>query len=75
METCAIDGSLRVPRLINGLWQLAGGHATEIDIPTAAEAMKPLIGAGLSCFDMADHDGVAELVIGQFNAWVAEFEA
>ncbi|KAK6849717.1 hypothetical protein PG995_013550 [Apiospora arundinis] len=37
--------------------------------------MKPLIGAGLSCFDMADHYGVAELVIGQFNACVAEFEA
>ncbi|KAK8100159.1 hypothetical protein PG999_010533 [Apiospora kogelbergensis] len=68
VEQCTIGDTLAVPRIINGLWQLAGGHDTNIDIKTAAEAMKPLIGAGLSCFDMADHYGDAELVIGQFNA-------
>ncbi|KAK7953471.1 Aldo/keto reductase [Apiospora saccharicola] len=67
-ERCTIAGSLTVPRMINGLWQLAGGHDAEVDISTAAEAMKPLIDAGLWCFDMADHYGEAEVVVGQFNA-------
>ncbi|KAK8065517.1 hypothetical protein PG997_012264 [Apiospora hydei] len=67
-EQCTIAGSLRIPRMINGLWQLAGGHDTDIDIAMAAKAMIPLIDAGLWCFDMADHYGDAELVVGQFNA-------
>ncbi|KAK8034889.1 hypothetical protein PG993_009884 [Apiospora rasikravindrae] len=69
VEQCTIAGSLRIPRMINGLWQLAGGHDTDIDISVAAEAMKPFrIDAGLWCFDMADHYGDAEVVVGQFNA-------
>ena len=45
VEQCTIGGSLTVPRLINGLWQLAGGHDTDIDINMAAEAMRPLYAA------------------------------
>lgn len=41
-ERATIGGSLEIPRMINGLWQLAGGHDENVDITAAAEAMKPL---------------------------------
>ncbi|KAM0820870.1 putative NADP-dependent oxidoreductase domain-containing protein [Seiridium cardinale] len=66
-ERTTIGGSLEIPRMINGLWQLAGGHDKNINIATASSAMDPLIKAGLSCFDMADHYGDAELVVGHHN--------
>ncbi|KAM3087390.1 hypothetical protein ACMFMG_001485 [Clarireedia jacksonii] len=63
-ERTIIGGSLEIPRMINGLWQLAGGHDQNIDVTAAASAMEPLIDAGLDCFDMADHYGDA----GQHNS-------
>jgi len=41
-ETAIIGKSLEIPRMISGLWQLAGGHDTDIDISSAAKAMDPL---------------------------------
>ncbi|KAK1461882.1 endoribonuclease L-PSP [Colletotrichum cuscutae] len=81
-----IAGSIEIPRILNGLWQLAGGRDQDINVAAAADAMKPLydmhpkiqlygslltsfgrIQAGLDGFDMADHYGPAELVIGHHN--------
>ncbi|KAH8882182.1 Aldo/keto reductase [Thozetella sp. PMI_491] len=67
-EVTTIAGKVEIPRIINGLWQLAGGHDPHVDIGGAVQAMAPLIEAGLSCFDMADHYGDAELVIGEYNS-------
>ncbi|KAH8198028.1 hypothetical protein TruAng_007803 [Truncatella angustata] len=67
-ERTTVGGTLEIPRMINGLWQLAGGHDKNIDIAIATSFMEPLIKAGLSCFDMADHYGDAELVIGHHNS-------
>ncbi|KAK1637759.1 endoribonuclease L-PSP [Colletotrichum phormii] len=67
VERTTIAGSIEIPRILNGLWQLAGGHDQNIDVAAAANAMKPLIEAGLDGFDMADHYGPAELVIGHHN--------
>ncbi|KAH7024816.1 NADP-dependent oxidoreductase domain-containing protein [Microdochium trichocladiopsis] len=64
MERTTIAGDIEIPRMINGLWQLAD---MKVDIPNAAKAMDSLIASGLSCFDMADHYGDAELVIGKYN--------
>ncbi|KAF9763238.1 hypothetical protein IL306_003207 [Fusarium sp. DS 682] len=66
-ERTTIGGSLSVPRMINGLWQLAGGHDKDVDIAVASSGMDPLINAGLDCFDMADHYGDAELIVGHHN--------
>ncbi|CAI7597923.1 unnamed protein product [Penicillium glandicola] len=66
-ERTLIANSLEIPRMLNGLWQLAGGHDKNVDIAAAAEAMGSLIDAGLDGFDMADHYGDAELVIGQHH--------
>ncbi|ORY57726.1 NADP-dependent oxidoreductase domain-containing protein [Pseudomassariella vexata] len=64
-ERTTMGGSLEIPRMLNGLWQLAGGHDDKVDILAATAAMDLLIEAGLDTFDMADHYGDAELVIGQ----------
>jgi hypothetical protein len=41
-EQARIGGSLKIPRMINGLWQLAGGHDKNVDITAAAQAMDSL---------------------------------
>ncbi|KAI1745099.1 NADP-dependent oxidoreductase domain-containing protein [Xylaria scruposa] len=67
-EQTTVGGDTFIPRMISGLWQLAGGHDERVDIDAATRAMKPLIDLGLNCFDMADHYGDAELVVGRFHA-------
>ena len=34
-----IGGSLEISRMINGLWQLAGGHDKVVDITNASATM------------------------------------
>ncbi|KAJ4477191.1 aldo/keto reductase [Lentinula aciculospora] len=61
-------GTLLVPRLLNGLWQLsspAWGSATSKE---QNAALGRLVEAGLLATDMADHYGDAELVYGLFRA-------
>lgn len=41
-ERTKIAGSLEIPRMLNGLWQLAGGHDREVDIKKASAAMNSL---------------------------------
>lgn len=41
-ERATIGGSLEIPRMINGLWQLAGGHDKDVNIATASSAMDNL---------------------------------
>lgn len=41
-EKTIIGGSLAIPRMLNGLWQLAGGHDEKVDIAAAVEAMNSL---------------------------------
>lgn len=38
-ERTLIGGSIEIPRIINGLWQLAGGHDKNIQIASASKAM------------------------------------
>lgn len=42
VERTTIAGSIEIPRILNGLWQLAGGHDQDINVAVAADAMKPL---------------------------------
>ncbi|KAI1108416.1 NADP-dependent oxidoreductase domain-containing protein [Nemania sp. NC0429] len=68
-EQTTIGGDIVIPRIVSGLWQLAGGHdETTIDIDAAARTMERLIDSGFNCFDMADHYGDAERVVGRFHA-------
>jgi hypothetical protein len=38
-ERTVIGGSLEIPRMISGLWQLAGGHDKNVDIAQASANM------------------------------------
>ena len=58
-----IGDNLTIPRIVTGLWQVAGGHG-EIDPGKAVDHMASLHAEGLTSFDMADHYGPAEELTG-----------
>lgn len=53
-------------RLLNGMWQVSGGHG-RIEPEAALTAMQACYEAGLTTFDLADHYGPAEDLIGEFR--------
>jgi aryl-alcohol dehydrogenase-like predicted oxidoreductase/enamine deaminase RidA (YjgF/YER057c/UK114 family) len=61
---------LEVPRVLTGLWQVAdmerGG--TPLDPDAAGRALGAYADAGFDAFDMADHYGSAELLVGRYLA-------
>ena len=61
---------LSVSRVINGLFHVADRQRSErpLDLEEAARAMSPYVEAGLTTFDMADHDGSAEDIAGIFGS-------
>ena len=60
---------LRISRIITGLWQIASMERDEqsLDLEQTAQSMKAYTDAGLTTFDMADHYGSAEDVVGIFT--------
>ena len=66
---------LSVSRVITGLWQIAdmerGGQ--KVNLEDKSEAMKAYVDRGFHSFDMADHYGSAEDIIGVYkNKYQAE---
>lgn len=57
---------LNICRVLNGMWQVSGGHGA-IDPPKAIAAMFSYLDAGLTTWDLADHYGPAEDFIGEFR--------
>jgi aryl-alcohol dehydrogenase-like predicted oxidoreductase/enamine deaminase RidA (YjgF/YER057c/UK114 family) len=60
---------LEISRVVTGLWQIAdlerdGGT---LDPAAAAADMAPYVDAGFSTFDMADHYGSAEVIVGAYD--------
>ena len=69
--TVALSPSLCVSRVINGLWQIADMEAdggSGVDLPAAGRDLGEYMSAGLTTFDMADHYGSAEEILGAFTA-------
>jgi aryl-alcohol dehydrogenase-like predicted oxidoreductase len=62
---------LRICRLLNGMWQVSGGHG-EIDRGAALEAMMAYHDDGFTTWDLADHYGPAEDFIGEFRKRLAK---
>jgi aryl-alcohol dehydrogenase-like predicted oxidoreductase/enamine deaminase RidA (YjgF/YER057c/UK114 family) len=65
-ERIQLAQGLQISRVLTGLWQIAdmerdGGG---VDLAAAARAMEPYLDAGLTTFDMADHYGSAEDIVG-----------
>ncbi len=59
-------GDMSICRLLNGLWQVSGGHGA-INPQKAIPEMLAYHDAGFVTWDLADHYGPAEDFIGQFR--------
>jgi aryl-alcohol dehydrogenase-like predicted oxidoreductase len=57
---------LTICRIINGMWQVAGGHG-HIDHELAMEDMQRYHDSGFTTWDLADIYGPAETFIGEFR--------
>ncbi len=57
---------LSICRILNGMWQVSGAHGA-IDLARAVEAMFAYHDAGFTTWDLADHYGPAEDLIGNFR--------
>ncbi|KAI5073543.1 hypothetical protein GOP47_0011556 [Adiantum capillus-veneris] len=58
-------GTLQVPAITIGLWQVAGGHG-KINLEKAVQEMKVYAEAGFFAFDLADIYGPSEDLYGRF---------
>jgi len=61
---------LTICRVLNGMWQVSGGHG-RVDPARAVEAMLAYHDAGFTTWDLADHYGPAEDLIGAFRRRLA----
>jgi aryl-alcohol dehydrogenase-like predicted oxidoreductase len=61
-----LTGDLRIHRLLNGMWQVSGGHGP-IDRRKAIQTMLVYHAAGFTTWDLADHYGPAEDFMGEFR--------
>jgi aryl-alcohol dehydrogenase-like predicted oxidoreductase len=59
-------GDLEICRILNGMWQVAGGHG-QIDSKSAVSDMEKYQGVGFTTWDLADIYGPAESLIGEFR--------
>lgn len=66
VEYLDFASDLKICRIINGMWQLAGGHGV-IDPVSAISEMQKYHDSGFSTWDMADIYGPAENFLGEFS--------
>lgn len=57
---------LNICRLLNGMWQVSGAHG-RINRKRAVESMFDYLDSGYTTWDLADHYGPAEDLIGEFR--------
>ena len=69
VEHSEIAPSLKISRIITGLWQIADMEKDGriLDLEQTAKGMIPYCDAGFTSFDMADHYGSAEVIAGIFR--------
>ncbi len=59
-------GDLEICRILNGMWQVAGGHG-QINSESAVTDMEKYQDSGFTTWDLADIYGPAESLIGKFR--------
>jgi aryl-alcohol dehydrogenase-like predicted oxidoreductase len=69
VETARV-GDVEICRVLNGMWQVAGGHGS-IDHEKALAEMVAYHGSGFTSWDLADIYGPAEDFIGDFRKKLA----
>jgi aryl-alcohol dehydrogenase-like predicted oxidoreductase len=65
-ERFALAPDLTICRILNGMWQVSGGHG-RIDRDAALSAMADHVDDGFTTWDLADHYGPAEDLVGEFR--------
>ena len=73
MEHYDLAPDLKICRVLNGMWQVAGAHG-RIDPQAAVEEMVKYHDAGFTTWDLADIYGPAEDFIGDFRRRLPEQE-
>src|SRR5271165_6463675 len=68
---CRLTPDLEICRILNGMWQVSGAHG-RIDRGRAVDQMFAYHDAGFTTWDLADHYGPAEDLIGEFRRRFAE---
>ena len=66
MEKTVLGNDLEICRILNGMWQVAGGHG-QINSELAIQDMKKYQESGFTTWDLADIYGPAESLIGNFS--------
>jgi len=70
-KTYQLAPDLQICRILNGMWQVAGGHG-QIDRESAISEMISYHDAGFTTWDMADIYGPAEEHLGEFRRRIAK---
>ena len=65
-KTVQLAPDLQINRIVNGMWQVAGGHG-QIDQELAISEMFQYHNEGFTTWDMADIYGPAEIFLGKFR--------
>jgi len=65
-DRVALAPDLAVCRIMNGMWQVSGAHG-RIDREKALASMSAHVDAGFKTWDLADHYGPAEELVGEFR--------
>jgi aryl-alcohol dehydrogenase-like predicted oxidoreductase len=66
MEKTIMGNDLEICRILNGMWQVAGGHG-QINSELVIQDMKKYQESGFTTWDLADIYGPAESLIGNFS--------
>jgi aryl-alcohol dehydrogenase-like predicted oxidoreductase/enamine deaminase RidA (YjgF/YER057c/UK114 family) len=67
VERHRLTPALDISRVLVGLWQIADMERRQpVDAEGATRALAAYVDAGLTTFDMADHYGSAEQIVGRF---------
>ena len=64
----SLSNGQRICRILTGMWQLSGAHGYRPDPPKVLVDMQALVDAGFTTFDLADHYGNSEDLVGAFRA-------
>ena len=73
LQTIQLAPDLKICRILNGMWQVAGGHG-QINSDSAISEMLEYHNSGFSTWDMADIYGPAEEFLGKFRKRLNENE-
>jgi aryl-alcohol dehydrogenase-like predicted oxidoreductase len=72
-KTHQLTSDLKICQILNGMWQVAGGHG-QIDPESAISEMPSYHDSGFTTWDMADIYGPAEEYLGEFRKRIAKIK-